>query len=195
VVVRFWFGEKGFCMKNVDNSNAVLSSLVKTRARLAESERSASLLSQFGINMVDLMMWLVIAALLLAAALQGIAYYQQAAWTYQAKSDVASVRTYMEAQFTMNNNRYPSIAASDNAGLSSSNIDLKLSSDNKIATARIAGSASGWTATLLSGDLHRAGKADKFFNFGSKNDPTTTWDDTSNNIPASSVQNQTILSD
>lgn len=44
--------------------------------------------SQSGINMVDLMMWLVIAALMLAAAIQGIAYYQQAAYVYQAKNDV-----------------------------------------------------------------------------------------------------------
>ena len=37
--------------------------------------------------MVDLMMWLVIAALLLAAALQGIGYYQKSAYLYQMKSD------------------------------------------------------------------------------------------------------------
>jgi hypothetical protein len=44
--------------------------------------------SQHGINMVDLMMWLVIAAMLLAAAIQGIGYYQKAAYLYQVKSDV-----------------------------------------------------------------------------------------------------------
>ena len=43
--------------------------------------------NQSGINMVDLMMWLVIAALLLAAALQGIGYYQKSAYLYQMKSD------------------------------------------------------------------------------------------------------------
>jgi len=43
---------------------------------------------QDGINMVDLMMWLVIAALLLAAAIQGIGYYQKAAYIYQMKSDL-----------------------------------------------------------------------------------------------------------
>ena len=49
---------------------------------------------QSGINMVDLMMWLVIAALLLAAAIQGIGYYQQNAYVYQMKSavDVAASR-------------------------------------------------------------------------------------------------------
>lgn len=43
---------------------------------------------QHGINMVDLMMWLVIAAMLLSAALQGIGYYQQAAYVYQMKASV-----------------------------------------------------------------------------------------------------------
>ena len=40
---------------------------------------NSPLKNQSGINMVDLMMWLVIAALLLAAAIQGIGYYQKAA--------------------------------------------------------------------------------------------------------------------
>jgi alpha-tubulin suppressor-like RCC1 family protein len=44
---------------------------------------------QSGINMVDLMMWLVIAALLLAAAIQGIGYYQKATFLHQMKSDLA----------------------------------------------------------------------------------------------------------
>ena len=49
---------------------------------------------QRGINMVDLMMWLVIAALLLAAALQSIGYYQKNAYIYQMREaiDVASSR-------------------------------------------------------------------------------------------------------
>jgi hypothetical protein len=49
---------------------------------------------QSGINMVDLMMWLVIAALLLASAIQGIGYYQQNANVYQMRSavDVAASR-------------------------------------------------------------------------------------------------------
>lgn len=48
---------------------------------------------QDGINMVDLMMWLVIAALLLAAAIQGIGYYQKAAYLYQIQSDLEGVGT------------------------------------------------------------------------------------------------------
>jgi hypothetical protein len=43
--------------------------------------------------MVDLMMWLVIAALVLAAALQGIAYYQKAALVYQMTSDADGAGT------------------------------------------------------------------------------------------------------
>lgn len=44
--------------------------------------------AQYGINMVDLMMWLVIAALLLAAAIQGIGYYQKSAYVYQLNAAV-----------------------------------------------------------------------------------------------------------
>jgi len=170
-----------------------VAQLSKIRSKLAssDSEGVKGQINQFGINMVDLMMWLVIAALLLAAALQGIGYYQQAAWTYQAKADVASVRTFMEAQFTLNANKYPAIVASDTPALQASGFDLKLTGGNKVATSRTP--TGGWTATLLSMSLHNAGKTE-FFNFGSADDPTTTWDETSNNIPASSIQNQTIIS-
>jgi hypothetical protein len=41
-----------------------------------------------GINMVDLMMWLVIAALLLATAIQSIGYYQKTAYIYQMNAEV-----------------------------------------------------------------------------------------------------------
>lgn len=53
-----------------------------------------SRLAQDGINMVDLMMWLVIAALLLAAAIQSIGYYQKSAYVYQMREavDVAASR-------------------------------------------------------------------------------------------------------
>lgn len=44
-----------------------------------------------GINIVDLMMWLVIAALLLAAAIQAIGYYQQAAKVYLMQDEVTGV--------------------------------------------------------------------------------------------------------
>lgn len=55
--------------------------------RLQES-RQDRIPSQAGINMVDLMMWLVIAAMLLAAAIQGIGYYQKAAYLYQTNAVV-----------------------------------------------------------------------------------------------------------
>lgn len=59
---------------------------------------------QEGINMVDLMMWLVIAALLLAAAIQGIGYYQKAAYLYQIQSDLEGVGTYTTGIAANNNN-------------------------------------------------------------------------------------------
>ena len=46
--------------------------------------------SQRGINMVDLMMWLVIAALLLASAIQGIGFYQHRVFIEQMSNDAAN---------------------------------------------------------------------------------------------------------
>lgn len=46
---------------------------------------------QRGINIVDLMMWLVIAALMLAAAIQSIGYYQKAAYLYQMNTEAEVV--------------------------------------------------------------------------------------------------------
>lgn len=53
--------------------------------------------AQQGINMVDLMMWIVIAALLLAAAIQGIGYYQKAAYLYQMQNDADHAGTLANA--------------------------------------------------------------------------------------------------
>jgi len=57
--------------------------------------------NQRGINMVDLMMWLVIAALMLATAIQSIGYYQQASLTYQAKSDLAGEHSWAAARTSL----------------------------------------------------------------------------------------------
>ena len=51
--------------------------------------------------MVDLMMWLVIAALMLATAIQSIGYYQQASFTYQAKSDLAGEHSWAAARTSL----------------------------------------------------------------------------------------------
>jgi Tfp pilus assembly protein FimT len=59
--------------------------------------------AQKGINMVDLMMWLVIAALLLAAALQGIGYYKQSVNVYSLKNDLNNAVAVAHAEAAMNN--------------------------------------------------------------------------------------------
>lgn len=64
---------------------------------LARKELQKSSLNQIGINMVDLMMWLVIAVLLMAAAIQGIGFYQQTAYVYHAKSDLAGAYSWVSA--------------------------------------------------------------------------------------------------
>jgi len=56
---------------------------------------------QRGINMVDLMMWLVIAALLLAAALQAIGYYQKAAYIYEMESDLSGAGSLVVSSSSM----------------------------------------------------------------------------------------------
>lgn len=53
------------------------------------ASRSINGSEQQGVNIVDLMMWLVIAALMLAAAIQGIGYYQKAAYMHQMKFNLA----------------------------------------------------------------------------------------------------------
>jgi Tfp pilus assembly protein FimT len=71
------------------------SAYIKPKAKsLDESGVDA----QRGINMVDLMMWLVIAALLLAAALQGIGYYKSGVNVYSLKNDLNNAVAVAHAQ-------------------------------------------------------------------------------------------------
>jgi Tfp pilus assembly protein PilE len=137
--------------------HTITAPMSKFQSRLADSEKTgfAGKVNQLGINMVDLMMWLVIAALLLAAALQGIGFYQKAAWNYQLQSDAAAVRTYMEAQYVLNDNAYPSIAKTSTVA------DLKLTSSNGVSNTvtTTATATGGWTAQLCSGALTKAGGA------------------------------------
>jgi len=78
-------------------------------------ERSRSKNNQSGINMVDLMMWLVIAALLLAAALQGIGYYQKAAFLHQMESDASGAATVITAYASQNSGNIDLAAAQNGA--------------------------------------------------------------------------------
>lgn len=66
------------------------------RASLANEDGEA------GINMVDLMMWLVIAALILAAAIQGIGFYQKAAYLYDMETEVNGVAANAHAAASTN---------------------------------------------------------------------------------------------
>jgi Tfp pilus assembly protein PilE len=145
-------------MNTISQGEISFARFNKLEARLASSEKTgfAGKVNQLGINMVDLMMWLVIAALLLAAALQGIGFYQKAAWNYQLESDVSAVRTFMEAQYTLQNNTYPTQAQVDAAITAK---DLKLTSSNGSAntiSGVTATATGGWTATVCSGALAKA---------------------------------------
>lgn len=55
-----------------------------------------------GINIVDLMMWLVIASLLLATAIQSIASYQKSTTVHVMKSDLSSVSSLVMSAVSMN---------------------------------------------------------------------------------------------
>ena len=60
-------------------------------------------LNQSGINVVDLMMWLVIAALLLSTAIQSIASYQKSAAVQVMKSDLSGVSSLVMSTASMHN--------------------------------------------------------------------------------------------
>jgi Tfp pilus assembly protein PilE len=108
-------------------------------------------LDQAGINMVDLMMWLVIAALLLAAALQGIGFYQRAAWTYQLKNDLSNVRDYIEG-YHATNGVYPSWGpkAEEAAGL------IPLSGDNYVSGYTLNATTGDWAVRVCSPSITKA---------------------------------------
>ena len=63
-------------------------------------DRSLEKLDHNGINMVDLMMWLVIAALLLATALQSIGFYQKSANVYLMKQEADVVASRVMASIS-----------------------------------------------------------------------------------------------
>ena len=90
---------------------------------------------QSGINMVDLMMWLVIAALMLAAAIQGIGYYQQAAYAYQAKSDLSGGHTWAASKTSLTS-KVPTIEELQEA---LDNDDYSISNDNDLALIAVSG--------------------------------------------------------
>jgi hypothetical protein len=97
--------------------------------------------SQDGINMVDLMMWLVIAAMLLAAAIQSIGFYQKAALGYQAKSDLGGLSTWVSATTAMTSEA-PTLADLQTA---LDNGDLKMTKNGSTAnTALLAVSGSAY---------------------------------------------------
>jgi hypothetical protein len=78
---------------------------------------------QRGINMVDLMMWLVIAAMLLATALQGISYYQKAAYIYQMQSDLSGAGSMVVSASSIRDGKI------DKASADSAMTEVKWSAD------------------------------------------------------------------
>jgi hypothetical protein len=85
--------------------------------------------------MVDLMMWLVIAAMLLAAAIQGIGYYQQAAYAYQAKNDVSHGHGWAAANTSLTSK----LPTTDDMKKAMESGDFKISNPNDIAMLAVQG--------------------------------------------------------
>jgi photosystem II stability/assembly factor-like uncharacterized protein len=83
---------------------------------------------QSGINMVDLMMWLVIAALLLATAIQGIGYYQKAAYLYQMEYNLAGAGTNIMTASTNSGGEIDRATAEEGAAQTkwSNNVDYNV---------------------------------------------------------------------
>lgn len=97
-------------------SNAPLN---KVKEGKAVPLKKDSLPNERGINMVDLMMWLVIAALLLATAIQAIGYYQKAAYIYQMNAEVEVASGVVVAK-----------AAIDGTKITEEMVDLVINQEN-----------------------------------------------------------------
>lgn len=94
-------------------------------------------LDKNGINMVDLMMWLVIAALLLATALQSIGYYQKSANLYQMKSEADVVASRVMAALSdrgeINGEVIDQVVAEENAARSTDSTEVSWGAVNSTA--------------------------------------------------------------
>jgi len=78
-----------------------------------------SLRRQSGINMVDLMMWIVIAAILLAASIQGIGYYREAVILYHLKNDAMGAAANVKSNAAQNQGEINQLVV--DGGLSNTN--------------------------------------------------------------------------
>lgn len=99
--------------------------------------------------MVDLMMWLVIAVLLLAAALQGIGYYQRAAYFYNMQTEVSGVAANAHASAslnggTMDDTVLSSVVADNNTKNNKDSIVVTYGSIMATAAGPVEGSSSGF---------------------------------------------------
>lgn len=95
-----------------------------------------------GINMVDLMMWLVIAALLLATALQSIGYYQKNANVYLMKqeADVVASRVMAETsdRGSIDSLVIDKVIAEENAARPNDNITVSWGESGAVASSTAA---------------------------------------------------------
>ena len=90
-----------------------------------------------GVNMVDLMMWLVIAALLLAAAIQSIGFYQKSAHLYQMKTEADVVASRVMASLsdrgTIDGAVIDAVVAEENAARNKDGIEVSWGAINSTA--------------------------------------------------------------
>lgn len=122
---------------------------------------------QIGINMVDLMMWLVIAALLLAAAIQGIGYYQQTSYVYQIKTEAdvagskATAKSVIENNGVMNDALIQAVVDEENAANVDKGITLTWGTISASAAAE-SGTKSGFSlASSVSSSVPMTGEGGK----------------------------------
>lgn len=105
--------------------------------------------SQSGVNIVDLMMWLVVASLMSSTSIQSTGYYRQAVQNNTLKNDAQIVRSYMEAEYAANL-QYPNASKLENAITSG---DVKLSSRNVLTGVYHVPGVADWAVRICSLDL------------------------------------------
>lgn len=123
---------------------------------------------QSGINIVDLMMWLVVASLMSSTSLQSTGYYRVAAQSNNLKSDAQNVRAYMEGQYAQTGD-YPNGAELQSAVDAG---DVDLSPNNRVTGVYQVDGLNDWAVRICSLDTkaitnNAPGTAVRF----TKNDP------------------------
>jgi alpha-tubulin suppressor-like RCC1 family protein len=141
---------------------------MQVSSKSSETLRSAPGWDQYGINIKKTIISSVVILVAGIGAVIGFGFVQTSTASAQAVSDISVVRDYMGAKFEADK-KFPTIALSDNGGLSASGHNIALTGNNKVQTI---GSDSEWKAALQSSVLKGSGNASWYCFNGSDNSVT-----------------------